>query len=187
MIIIILQRQLDHFRYPKICNQIAWKMISNIDKIVEAAVPIADNEFGCKVISAVQSYTQAMSLITKHRNLTNEEKELFQDLIDDFYEKWIDLFGEEGITNYIHILGSGQMHYFLEKYNCLYMYSQQGWEDLNNRCQAFLLHNTSRGGYGSGIGKSKSYTFPIVRFILRDLLWKTGEADLFFTELDKEN
>jgi hypothetical protein len=91
------------------------------------------------------------------------------------------------VTNYIHILGSGHIHCFLERYNCLYMYSQQGREDLNNRCQAFLLHNASRGGYGSRIGRSKSYTFPIVRFILRDLLWKTGEADLFFAQLDNEN
>jgi hypothetical protein len=227
---IIMRRQLDHFRGPKIDfiqsmektyqtevlgteispahwklkyskdkdgqiqleplqvrNQTARKMIKKIDKIVEAAVPIADNEFGHKVIAAVTSYTEAMCLLTKHRNLTNAEKESFQDLIDDFYEQWIDLFGEEGITNYIHILGSGHMLYFLEKYNCLYMYSQQGWEDLNNRCQAFLLHNTSRGGYGSGEGKGKSYTFPIVRYILRDLLWKTGEADHFFSELEKEN
>jgi hypothetical protein len=44
----------------------------NINKMVEAA-PIADNEFNCKVKSAVQSYTQTMSLVTMYHNLTNEE------------------------------------------------------------------------------------------------------------------
>ncbi len=78
------------------------------------------------------------------------------------------LFGEEGITNYIHILGSSHMLYFLQKYNCLYMYSQQGWEDLNNRCQAVLLHNSSRGGYGSGEGKGNP-TF----FLLYDIFYET--------------
>ncbi len=98
-----------------------------------------------------------------HRNLSAEEKELFQDKIDEFYEQWIHLFREAGVTNYIHILGSGNMLYFLQWYDCLYMYSQQGWEDLNNRCKAFLMQNSSRGGYRSGEGKSKSYTFSIVR------------------------
>jgi hypothetical protein len=105
---------------------------------------------------AVQAYKEEISLATMHRDLDVEEQELFQDQIDVFYENWIELFGEEGIMNYIHILGSSHMLYFLQKYNCLYMYSQQGWEDLNNRCQAFLLHNSSRGGYGSGEGKGKS-------------------------------
>jgi hypothetical protein len=46
-----------------------------------------------------------MCLVSKHQNLLNEEKALFQDLIDHLYEKLIVLFGEEGITNCIHILG----------------------------------------------------------------------------------
>lgn len=161
-------------------NQVVRKMLEKIDVIVENAVPQAEAEFQGKLILAVSSYKEAMHLLTAHRNLSEEERELFQDKIDVFYETWIELFGEEGMTNYIHILGSGHMLYFLEKYGCLYVYSQQGWEDLNNRCQAFLMQNSSRGGYGSGEGKGKSYTFPIVRYILRDLLWKTGLADQFF-------
>jgi hypothetical protein len=144
------------------------------------------SEFREKVISAIVAYKEAIALLTMHQNLSADEKELFQEKIDVFYEQLIDLFGEEGITNYIHILGSGHMLYFLENYDCLYMYSQQGWEDLNNRCQAFLMQNTSRGGYGSSEGKGKSYTFPIVRYILRDWLWKTGLADQFFSNLDNK-
>jgi polyhydroxyalkanoate synthesis regulator protein len=165
-------------------NQTVRKMLDSIDIIVEDAVGDSDDEFKTKMIFAVASYKEAMKILTTHRSLTEEEMERFQDKIDDFYETWIDLFGEEGITNYIHLLGSGHMLYFLKKYGCLYIYSQQGWEDLNNRCQAYLLHNTSRGGYGSGQGKGKSYTFLIVRFILRDLLWKTGDADIYFNTLE---
>jgi len=165
-------------------NNTVRKMIKSIDILVEDAVGESDHDFKTRMISAVESYKEAMNLLTTHRILTNDEIEHFQDKIDDFYETWIELFGEEGITNYIHLLGSGHMLYFLKEYGCLYIYSQQGWEDLNNRCQAYLLHNTSRGGYGSGEGKGKSYTFPIVRFILRDLLWKTGDADIFFSNLD---
>ena len=165
-------------------NQTVRKMLDSIDIIVEDAAGESDDEFKTKMIFAVASFKEAMKILTTHRSLTEEEMERFQDKIDDFYETWIDLFGEEGITNYIHLLGSGHMLYFLKKYGCLYIYSQQGWEDLNNRCQAYLLHNTSRGGYGSGQGKGKSYTFLIVRFILRDLLWKTGDADIYFNTLE---
>ena len=109
--------------------------------------------------------------------------------MDDFFEIWIDLFGEEGLSNYIHLLGAGHMLYFLEKHDCLYLFSQQGWEDLNNHCQEFIHQNSGRRGYGTGEGKGKSYIFPLVCYIMRDLLWKTGEADKFYVELEecKEN
>jgi len=165
-------------------NNTVRKMLWSIDIIVENAVGGSDHEFQTRMISAVESYKSAMKLLTTHRNLSDDEIELFQDFIDDFYETWIELFGEEGITNYIPLLGAGHMLYFLKKYGCLYIYSQQGWEDLNNRCQAYLLHNLSRGGYGRGQGKGKSYTFPIVRFVLQELLWKTGDADIFFSNLE---
>ena len=171
------QFQVDPFQLR---NNIVRRMMDSIDIIVNAAMGEEDDEFKLRLLTALTCYKQAISLLTMHRYLNSDEKDSFQDLIDDFFEIWVELFGEEGITNYIHILGSGHMLYFIEKYDCLYMYSQQGWEDLNNRCQAFLMQSSSRGGYGSGEGKGKSYTFPIVRYILRDLLWKTGYADQFF-------
>jgi hypothetical protein len=77
-------------------------------------VPESNHDFQAKVILAVLAYKEAISLLTMHRNLSAEEKELFQDKIDEFYEQWIHLFREAGVTNYIHILGSGNMLYFLQ-------------------------------------------------------------------------
>jgi hypothetical protein len=104
-------------------NQTARKMVQKIDVIAEDAVSDGDHAFKAKVVSAVGSYREAMKLLMMHRSLVNEKKKQFQDLIEDFYLQWIELFGEEGITNYIHLLGSGHMLYFLEWYNCLYIYS----------------------------------------------------------------
>jgi len=95
-------------------------------------------------------------LLQQHRILTADEIEIFQDCMDDFFELWVELYGEEGITNYIHLLGSGHILYFLKKHGCLYLYSQQGWESLNNKIQAFIHQNTGRGGYGTGEGSGKS-------------------------------
>jgi hypothetical protein len=68
----------------QVCNQIARTMVAKIDVIVEAAVPESDQDFRAKVISAVSAYKEAIQLLTMHRNLSAEEKELFQDKIDDF-------------------------------------------------------------------------------------------------------
>ena len=62
--------------------------------------------------------------------LSDEEIEHFQDLIDVFVEVWIDLFADKGIiSNYVHLLASGHIQYFLKKYRCLYIYSQQSAPD----------------------------------------------------------
>ena len=123
-----------------------------------------------------------------HRKVTAEEIDLFQDHIDDFFDIWVQLFGREGLSNYFHLLGAGHIAYFLEKYDCLYLYSQQGWEALNNTIQAYIHHSSQQGGKGSGQrAGEKSFIFPLVHYILRDLLWKTGDADEFFINLEENN
>jgi len=60
-----------------------------------------------------------MKLRTSHYFLSDEEIEAFQQHCKNFLESWMEVFGMEGVTNYIHLLGSGLMHYFLQKYGCL--------------------------------------------------------------------
>jgi len=77
--------------------------------------------------------------------------------------------------------------YFMKKYGSLYLFSQQGWEAFNNTIQMFIHQNFQRGGFGSGEDKRKSYIFPLIRMIIiRDLLWKTYEADKFFINLEHQ-
>ncbi len=90
-----------------------------------------------------------------------EEQDHFQDLIYDFFESWLEMFGNDGMTNNLHLLGFGHILYFLQKYKCLYIYSQQGWEALNTICMAHILQNSSCGSYGSGLNGKKSYIFSI--------------------------
>jgi len=140
-------------------NNAARCCIKSIDKIIEYAFH-SHADFATKLSQACTKYQQALTLLTAHRELTDEEIDSFQDLIDDFYESWIDLFGSEGITNYIHMLGSGHVMYFLTEYRCLYLYSQQGWEALNGKIQTFIHQNSQRGGHNSGTRKGeKSYIY----------------------------
>jgi hypothetical protein len=165
-------------------NTIVRGMLNRIEITLQHAIPEREHDFKAKLIVACSKYSDAIKLLTTHRALTDEEMDNFQNLVDDFFEIWVELFGNDGMTNYLHLLGSGHILYFLCKYKCLYIYSQQGWEALNSVCTAYILQNSSQGGYGSGQNKKKSYIFPLIRYLMRDLLWKTKMADYFF--LDKE-
>jgi hypothetical protein len=166
-------------------NNAARSCVNSIDQIIEVAFQ-NNNDFGNKVLKGCTKYQDAMKLLTSHRELSVEEIEHFQFLIDDFYEIWIEVFGSEGVTNYIHMLGSGHIMYFLKEYKCLYLYSQQGWEALNGKIQTFIHQNSQRGGHNSGTKQGeKSYIFSVVRMVIRDLLWKTYEADKFYLDLQR--
>jgi len=122
--------------------------MGHIDSLIEVALqeaPIAN-----QLIVAIQHFLKAMELLLLHQKLDADEMSLFQDDIDGFFEIWVENFGREGMSNYIHLLGAGHILYFLEKYQCVYLYSQQGWEALNNTIQAYIHKNSQQGGKGSG-------------------------------------
>jgi hypothetical protein len=168
-------------------NEIVRCMMNSIDSIIEAALPNELEEMRAKLLFACECYLSAMYILTSHKMLSDEEIEHFQDLIDDFVEVWIDLFADKGIiSNYVHLLASCHAQYFLKKYRCLYIHSQQGWESMNSVCTGYILQNSASGGYGTGHNGGKSYIYPLIRYLMRDLLWKTGEADHFFVWLEKK-
>ena len=80
-------------------------------------------------------------------DFTDNDIIVLQRKIDLFYNLWYDLCGKDGLTNYIHLLGSGHVVYYLKKHRNLYRFSNQVWERLNNRLKLFYLQNTQRGGH----------------------------------------
>jgi len=49
--------------------------------------------------------------------------ENFQDLVDNFFDIWVELFGAKGVTNYIHLFGSSHLQYFFEHFGPLLVQS----------------------------------------------------------------
>ena len=103
-----------------------------------------------------------------------------------FMQLYCDIFGDSGITNYIHLLGAGHITYYLRKRRNLAKFSQEGWEALNQLLKSFYFHNTNHGGF---VGRSKDgdtikgeHLKPLVRLIVRRLMWLTGLGDKFFLE-----
>jgi len=67
-------------------------------------------------------------LAFQHEDFSDEDIESFQDAVDEWYYKYIELVGLPRITNYAHLLGAGHLYHFLKKWRNLYCYQQQGWE-----------------------------------------------------------
>jgi hypothetical protein len=65
----------------------------------------------------------------------------------------VEIFGVEGVRDYLHLIGSGHMLFFLQQLGSLELYSQQGREALMGKMQSFLHLNTHSAGKGSGASK----------------------------------
>jgi len=82
-------------------NSIVHCMMASVDQIIEAAFSnSAAEDTTMNLTLACVKYCEAMQLLMLHRILTDDEQQQFQDLIDNFFQIWVDLFSTEGITNY---------------------------------------------------------------------------------------
>jgi len=81
----------------------------------------------------MEEYRLAMEILRKRSDYTNQDIEMLQDLIDSFFKKYLSETGVEGITNYLHMLASGHIRYYMELHHNLYKYSQQCWGSLNSK------------------------------------------------------
>eukprot|EP00978_Attheya_sp_CCMP212_P034430 scaffold144081_cov35-Attheya_sp.AAC.1 len=96
-------------------------------------------------------YRKAMVILRKKgEDYTIEEMTEFQGHVDIFFQLWVSLHQHEGITNYIHMLGSGHVKRYMEEWGNLNKYSQQGWESLNASIKAFFFRRMNRGGGNKG-------------------------------------
>ena len=119
----------------------------------------------------IGDYRAAINIATRHDDLTDEEIHEFQRHADNFYQLWIKVaLGKRGVTNYIHLLGSGHVAEFLFRWRNLYAHSQQGWEALNSLVKSVYRRHTNRGG---GTGR-KSKLYAVARWCQRRMLWSSG-------------
>lgn len=101
----------------------------------------------------------------------------------DFFTIWLNLVGYDGITNYVHMLGSGHIRFFLRKWGNLYKLQNQGWEQYNARVASFWHHRTKKGGSKN----DRSKILPIAHWLLRLMMWRTGEGELFFPQMKQKD
>ena len=148
------------------------KCIDNIDNIIDLS--ITDEERKNKLRECLRHYRRLMEIMRKKDgDYRKEELRSFVEHTDEFFQLWVELYGRQGVTNYIHMIGSGHFEEYMVKWGNLNKYSQQGWEALNALIKLFFFRRTNKGGHNSGgdVTNLKSKLVPIGRLVQRRMLW----------------
>jgi hypothetical protein len=117
--------------------------------------------------------TQFQTLYFKlktHLDFTENEVVLVQKQIDSFNGCWIELAHKEGMINYIHMLSSGHIAFYLRKYR----YQNQGWEHLNLQITYVCHHLTQHVGHSGNTSGMSLKTLPLGMWTRRRLYWLSG-------------
>jgi hypothetical protein len=160
-------------------------VIHNITHLICFTFSAAEDEERKRIwMKIIQDYRDAMKILRKRNEYTAEDISLFQVKINDFFSAYIEHSGagKEGVTNYIHMLGSGHITYYMKAHGNLYKYSQQGWESLNEKFKLAFFNHTQRGGnFGTNVvDQEKSYLRTIFMFFQREVTWVSGVAEEYF-------
>jgi len=103
--------------------------IDNLHVLISYVFPApADEQQKETWLKLVGDYCEAMKILRKRSEFTEQDINNFQLKIDDFFRAYVEQSGAgtEGVTNYIHMLGSSHISYYMKSHGNLYKYSQQG-------------------------------------------------------------
>jgi len=84
------------------------------------------------------------------------------------------------------MLEAGHFYFFFQKGRNLSHYANQGWEHYNGAVKSFYHWQMQRNGFVSHMTTSSKIK-PIGLWLLRCLMWKTGEGEHFFENLNNDN
>jgi hypothetical protein len=76
-------------------SKIVCTMIRSAAIIIKSAIP-NDGGLQAQLLTAVNKYASAVTLVGHHRQLREDEMEAFQDDANSFFELRVELFGIEG-------------------------------------------------------------------------------------------
>jgi hypothetical protein len=62
-------------------------------------------------------YLNVMRFAFRYEDFSDDDVEEFQVLIDEWFYKYVHLFGLPRITNYMHLLGAGHLYFYLKKWD----------------------------------------------------------------------
>ena len=150
------------------------RVVDALDTLVDFCV--TDQARAALWMNALNNYRTAMILVRKRDDFINTEIASYQRHADLFFQSWVKLWQKEGITNYIHMIGSGHIADYLYKWRNLYRFSQQSWEAMNSLVKTFFFRRTNHGGGVRGASK-KSRLIPIARWLQRRLVFLCGVTE----------
>jgi hypothetical protein len=122
----------------------------------------------------IQLWRSVMECARRREDFSEQDVEDFQTMADDWFEKWVTMFGRDGLTNYTHIVSSGHLAFYMTTWGNLYKYSQQGWEAYNSLLKRVYFRRTQRGGHGGKSDKPNSRVTPLGHWLQRKLFFLSG-------------
>jgi hypothetical protein len=144
------------------------KFMAKIDLVIQLCIPEDHQEL---TLSAVQHDLTAEEILSQHHDYSENDIHQLQDEADLFMMEWVSLYGNSGITNYIHMFTSGHMKWYMEEYGNLHRLSQQGFKSMNALITSVFFWRTQSGGFTSQTNpKSKhiacfGYVIPKMIFL----------------------
>lgn len=150
------------------------KIMNSLDLLLAVCFPESESQEKDKWSSAVGYYRLGMKKLCGKEDFTDNMINSFQNDMDNFFQIWAELNGEAGISNYVHMLGSGHVVVYLDHWKNLYCHSQQGWEAFNALLKTFFFRWTQCGGAINKNQTARTRLAPIARWLQRCIVWLCG-------------
>jgi hypothetical protein len=97
-------------------NKKTCKLMDNIDNLIDHIFQHPDDAPKRLIWhSMMQKYNNAIRILRKKSEYSDDDIAHFQELIDDFFLSYIEDSGagKEGVTNYLHMLASSHIKYYI--------------------------------------------------------------------------
>jgi hypothetical protein len=115
--------------------------------------------------------------LSQREHFTDPEIDELKVEIYYFSVKWVKRTGRDGIYNYIHMMITGHIIYYLRKWRNFYRYENEGREHINAQMAWFRHNRTQRvGSAGRDCKIASSKGKPICLWLLRCLCWSMIKA-----------
>jgi hypothetical protein len=81
--------------------------VANAEELIDLCAPESDRKE--QLLFAIRKFNAATGIMRQKSDFSDEQIQLFQANIDDFFQVWVRLYSYAGCTNYIHLLSSGHI------------------------------------------------------------------------------
>ena len=159
----------------KLDNGRVRKFLNHIEELVDLCV--IDPRTKPLWKSSIQHYRVSMVMLRNKERLTRDEIWAYQKKADYFFRDWIDCHAAEGMTNYVHMIGSGHVLEYLLHWGNLANHSQQGWEAFNSQFKTYFFNRTQRGGSVNKGRSKQSRMLPMARWVQRRTVFMAGYSE----------
>jgi hypothetical protein len=160
-------------------------IVARLELLVEEC--ILNEEDKANWLACIPKFRDGLVKLRSKEDFDVDAVSAFQKDTGEFCQLGVELWGPEGVTNYIHMMSSGHLATYLFKWKNLYRHSQQGWEAFNSLLKTFYFRRTQHGGRSNAGRGRKSRLLPIGRWLQRRVVWLCGYEEAFIESWIAEN